>query len=447
MAARKVKQSGHSVLVLEARGREGGRMVRREVQAGDKKGWIDLGGQWLGYTQTRIMQLVHELGLETFPQYGEGQTILLYGDRLYLDDSEIPAPTPRDREAVEHLSDALSECAEKIVPDESKPWASPHAPAYDRLTLAQWIDAHSSNDYASFYVSHDAALNHSGGSPREVSLLHTLFEMKANPPDEEPDGFLVTGAAGQIPRLLREKLGDEIFRFRSIAVTIHQDGDCVTVGAVDPDGYQEYRARAVIVAMPPWCAGAIRYSTNVVDLQGALAERTQLMQRMAMGTIAKVTCVYNTPWWREMGLSGTAVVRGRLITGTDDSGSHGDEGPGILTSFIQGNRLFEWISLPEQDRTEWVIDDLNAIFRDNGEKVGHYAEYHEALWPQEQFTGGAYNAYLPPGGWTSSGKALRRPYGRISWAGTETAVKWYGYFDGAATAGERAAEEVKRWLE
>ena len=65
----------------------------------------------------------------------------------------------------------------------------------------------------------------------------------------------------------------------------------------------------------------------------------------------------------------------------------------------------------------------------------------------DQLTGGAYNAYLPPGGWTSFGSALREPFGRISWAGTETATEWFGYFDGAATAGERAAEEVLlKWL-
>ena len=74
-------------------------------------------------------------------------------------------------------------------------------------------------------------------------------------------------------------------------------------------------------------------------------------------------------------------------------------------------------------------------------------DYVEALWPQEQFTGGAYNGYLPPAGWSTYGSAIREPVGRISWAGTETATEWYGYFEGAATAGERAAEEVvKMWL-
>lgn len=39
------------------------------------------------------------------------------------------------------------------------------------------------------------------------------------------------------------------------------------------------------------------------------------------------------------------------------------------------------------------------------------------------------------------------PAGRIHFAGTETAQRWCGYFDGAIEAGERAADEVleARW--
>jgi hypothetical protein len=44
------------------------------------------------------------------------------------------------------------------------------------------------------------------------------------------------------------------------------------------------------------------------------------------------------------------------------------------------------------------------------------------------------------------GPAIRRPVGRIHWAGTETATFWNGYMDGAVRSGERAAEEVRQLL-
>lgn len=40
------------------------------------------------------------------------------------------------------------------------------------------------------------------------------------------------------------------------------------------------------------------------------------------------------------------------------------------------------------------------------------------------------------------GVALRRPTGRIHWAGTETATEAQAAMDGAVRAGERAAGEV-----
>jgi monoamine oxidase len=448
MAARKILKSHEaaSVVILEARDRVGGRMVAQQA-GGERKGWIDLGGQWLGEEQRRIRALARELGCEIFEQYTDGQTVLRYDGHRYLDDSAIPAPSAKDRKAAEDLLEALSRTADLVVPDASQPWASPLAYTHDRLTLGQWIDANSDNDYAKFYVGWLVTFDQAGGSPREVSLLHSLFESRANPSAGEPDKYYIRGAAGQIPPLLAGQLGgDKVIRLDSKVVAIHQASDGVTVGAVTPQGYKEYKGKAVIVAIPPWLTGAISYTSGVPGQPGLSARRMHLTQRMAMGTIAKVTCVYDTPWWRTSveRLSGTSCSQGRLVGLTADSGLPGDEGPGVLTSFIQGDLLFEWIGRLPDSRKESVVRDLVDIF---GEDARNPADYVEALWPQEQLTGGAYNGYLPPGGWTSFGSTLRESFGRISWAGAETATQWYGYFDGAATAGERAAEEVlKNWL-
>jgi L-amino acid dehydrogenase len=448
MAARKIVKSHEtaSVVVLEARDRVGGRMFAQ--QAGEAgRGWIDLGGQWVGEDHASVRALAAEFGLEIFEHYKTGASVLRYDGHRYIDDSQIVAPSTQDRKTAEDLLRALSETADLVVPDASQPWASPLAPAYDRLTLAQWIDTNTDYEYAKFYVGMVAAFDQSGGSPGEVSLLHSLFETKAAPPDGEPERYLIRGAAGQIPPLLAKQLGgDNVVRLHSRVVAIHQASDGVTVGAVTPQGYEEFHGKAVIVAIPPWLAGAVRYTSDVPGQPGITAQRMQLMQRMAMGTIAKVACVYDAPWWRTSTetLSGMSFSQGGLVGLSSDSGLPGDEGPGILTSFIQGDMLFEWIGLPPDKRKEWIVSDLIDLF---GDDAANCTDYVEALWPQDQLTGGAYNAYLPPGGWSSFGSAIRKPFGRISWAGTETATEWYGYFEGAATAGERAADEIlKKWL-
>jgi monoamine oxidase len=43
---------------------------------------------------------------------------------------------------------------------------------------------------------------------------------------------------------------------------------------------------------------------------------------------------------------------------------------------------------------------------------------------------------------TQYGSLLRQPFGRVHWAGTETATISYGAMDGAVRSGERAAAEI-----
>lgn len=434
------------MLVLEARDRVGGRMFARE--AGDeRKGWVDHGGQWLGEDHPCIRTLASDLGLEIFEQHTDGLDVVRFDGGRYLDDSDTAAPNAKDRDAAEELLEALERTADLVVPDASRAWAGPRAAEFDRITIAEWLASTSDNEYARFYVGNLVTFDQPGGALREVSLLHSLFETKANPYKGEPDKYYLRGAAGQIPPLLAAQLGgDEVVRTGSRVVAIHQSGDGVTVTAISSRGLEEHAAKAVIVATPPWLAGTISYSSSVPGQPDLPARRLQLTQRMAMGTIAKIACVYDTPWWRTSGeeLSGTSFSHGRLVGQTADSGLPGDEGPGVMVGFVQGDLLLEWIGLPPDGRKQWITRELVDIF---GADAGQPLDYVEALWPQDQLTGGGYNAYLPPGGWTAYGSAIREPFGRISWAGTETATQWFGYFEGAATAGERAADEVlQKWL-
>jgi monoamine oxidase len=57
-AARDLKAAGRSVLVLEARDRVGGRVVNRDI--GDGK-VVEMGGEYAGPTQDRVLALAAEL--------------------------------------------------------------------------------------------------------------------------------------------------------------------------------------------------------------------------------------------------------------------------------------------------------------------------------------------------------------------------------------------------
>jgi monoamine oxidase len=70
-AARELVRKGRDVTVLEARDRVGGR-VKRGTIAGHT---VDVGGMWVGPTQTRLLELIKEYGLHTRPQFEQGKDI------------------------------------------------------------------------------------------------------------------------------------------------------------------------------------------------------------------------------------------------------------------------------------------------------------------------------------------------------------------------------------
>ena len=109
--------------------------------------------------------------------------------------------------------------------------------------------------------------------------------------------------------------------------------------------------------------------------------------------------------------------------------------PGVLMGFIEGRDARALGSVPEAERARSWSRTFARIF---GERAANPTGYVEKDWSSEPFSRGCYAGVPTPGTWTAYGRALREPVGRIHWAGTETATRWMGYFDGAIqAAGER----------
>ncbi|MCA9711446.1 MAG: FAD-dependent oxidoreductase, partial [Myxococcales bacterium] len=96
-------------------------------------------------------------------------------------------------------------------------------------------------------------------------------------------------------------------------------------------------------------------------------------------------------------------------------------------------------ALEPQERQRRVVEHLVRLF---GPQAAEPIGYVDQDWSKEPHSGGCYVGLMKPGVLTRVGNALREPAGRIHFAGTETARRWCGYFDGALEAGERAAAEV-----
>jgi monoamine oxidase len=188
----------------------------------------------------------------------------------------------------------------------------------------------------------------------------------------------------------------------------------------------------VVVAIPPALAGRIVYEPALPGF------RDQLTARMPPGAAIKCLVVYDEPFWRADGMTGQASSLDGPVRVTFD-GSPQDGTPGVLTAFVVGSAARAVTQLPEAERRAAVLGALAGFF---GERARRPIEFIEQNWMDEEFTRGCYHGFAPPGVWSVYGPALRKPVGRIHWAGTETGVREMGSMGGAVDSGARVAREI-----
>ncbi len=427
-AARALVDAGREVIVLEARDRVGGRVLNASLGDGVQ---VDLGGQWVGSDHSRVQGLAAKLGIEMFPQFGEGKNLLDIGGRRRLYRGTIPRLGPRVLWDIFIARRRIGRLARGVGAEQ--PWAAEGAAELDGQTLADWCAANVRTPIARELIGL-AGRTIWGAGPEQLSMLHVLFYVSAA---GGFDKLIDTEGGAQQDRLqggaqglalgLAASLGEHL-RLAAPVRRIEQRGESVRVIA---DGL-EVEAGAAIVATPPAIAARIEFDPVLPKLRSRLAERFQ------PGRLNKCIALYETPFWRQQGLSGESVTDAGPVTLTFDC-SPRDGASGVILGFVGGPEAEEMEAMSAPPRRAAVLACFEKLF---GPDAGHPVDYAEQEWSAEQWSGGGPTSNFGPGGWSECGPALREPVGRIHWAGTETATIWSGYMEGALQAGERAAAEV-----
>jgi len=426
-AAREIRRQGGEVAVLEAQGRVGGRTLNHAFADGTV---VELGGQWVGPTQTRMIALAAELGVETYPSWDEGEHLIERGGEMRRYTGEtfgLPVSTLLDLGLAQLRIDRLA----RRVPLE-QPWEAPRARRLDSETAASWIRRNVrtklGRDFLRVVV--EAVFS---AEPEDLSLLHFLFYLHSGGGLDSltrttggaQDSRFVGGSQELSSRMAAE-LGDAV-RLSAPVASIHGE-----VGLVVGGEWGEVRAERVVVAVPPAVIPRISFKPS---LSG---RRAHLHAKMPPGYVIKCMARYERPFWRDAGLSGQAGSPDRPLAITFDN-SPRDGSCGVLLGFLEGGHGRRAAALSSDDRRDLVLGDLGAYF---GAEAREPLEYVERDWAEEEWIRGGYGAHLGPGTWTGYGPLLREPEGPIHWAGAETSPVWNGYMDGAVRSGERVAAEI-----
>lgn len=416
------------VLVVEARDRVGGRTLNQPI-AGDAV--VEGGGQWVGPTQTEILSLAAELGIETFPTYNTGDTVLYFeGFRLLA--SEFP-DDPKVRADLDQAVAALDAMAQTVPLD--APWTAPDAIAWDGTTVAAWLDANMTTVDGRLELELEVG-SFLSAPMSQISLLYLLFyiasagSMSALADIEggaQERRFV--GGSQLLSLRMAEALGERIALGSPVT---HIDAtDDSEIRVVTASG--AVRARRLVVAMMPKDADRIAFTPPLPTARAALAN-----QWTASAGDYKAHLVYEQPFWRTQGLSGQCLTDDPRVSFTFDN-SPPTGTPGVLLVFADVSAL----PATQDERRQAIANALVPIF---GAQAGQPIDFVDTDWGSEAYTAGCVSP-LAPGLLTAHGAALRPPVGRIHWAGTETATVWSGYMDGAVRSGQRAAQEVLMMLQ
>src|SRR5581483_3999084 len=300
-AARALTAAGRNVLVLEARDRVGGRTLNRSIGGGHV---VEVGGEFVGPTQDRILALSKAMGVGTFPVYNKGSNVEVIGGQrsLYSASSGVPS----DPETQKFLFDLLG----RIDPlgkevGVKAPWRARRAKQLDHMTLAEFARPFTSARVRPVFE----AVNNSvwGVDSDQLPLLYVAAYVAAAGDQHNPGSLfrLVSTAGGAqerrfvggsqiVAQRVAKRLGHRVL-LRTPATGLAITGHGVRVQA----GRLVIDAKRAVVAVPPPLALELT--------RGLSPRRTKLLAGMHMGHLIKSEAVYPAPFWRAEGLSGQGV--------------------------------------------------------------------------------------------------------------------------------------------
>ncbi|MGP3987030.1 flavin monoamine oxidase family protein [Streptomyces sp. 3N207] len=385
-AARALEAAGHTVLVLEARDRVGGRVWSQQLDGGV---WFERGAEFIEDGQTAVQQLAGALGIRLLP------TGMSYSDREPRDSvgtvarSDVLAGVEALRTAAK--TGTVAEALERIA-----------LPGRVRRAIAARLRVSFAQAPARLGVEvlrHDAA-SFSGREAYRCEGGNQQLALRA-----------AAELNGQI--LLRHAV--ESIAWSSNGVSVRwRGGEAASDACVVTTPATVWRRIDFEPDLPAWKADLL----DRIEYSHAAKLAAPLDSRPAPSAVLSVDHAFWT--W-------TATRGGHLA----ESAVHAFAGSSeALRGLEVADGPSRWLTMLRTLRPELAVDHHSAVL---------------STWDDDPWALGAYSTGSL--GDSADVAAMRAPVGPIHFAGEHTAGDWFALMEGAIRSGQRAAEDIRSGTE
>jgi monoamine oxidase len=411
-AAHRLTAFGRRALVLEARGRIGGRIdTRREP------GWpapVEAGAEFVHGHSRAVWDAVEKAGLaadevaDTHWRAADGR----------LEPFDFDAVWSPVGEALDRLPDGDQPLAEFLDRH------CPHLPPADRQLVVAYCEGFNAADARRL-------------SARWLKETEEAVGEEAGPPSRLRDGY------DQLAAWLRAHLDAPAtgLELNCTVTEVRWEPGSAEVTATSPAGIERRRAGAVIVTLPlgvlqapPGAPGAVRFRPDVPEKRAAWSA-------LAVGEVVKLVLRFREPFW-----SAAAPDLGFLHTPTGPFQTwwaSGPAGSGVLTGWAGGPAAGSLAGAEPRGVLVAALDQLGSCFPQGREGLaGLLEDWHLFDWQRDALARGAYS-YVPAGARGAVGRLAEPVAGTLFFAGEATHGRLAGTVAGAIASGERAADEVE----
>ncbi len=307
----------------------------------------------------------------------------------------------------------------------------------DHISLSDYVENLPVSNWVKKML-HAAYLGENGMETDKQSAANLLsvFEIrdeKFYPYGASDERFKVIGGNEQIPQGLAKMLESQI-RYQHKLLSIKENSNRSLTLAFSQDGTtKEETFDAAIMTLPFTILRELDLKMDLPPL------KRRVIAELGYGTNTKFIVETKERTWRAAGYRGY-LFNEQIPNGWDSAQmQQGNRGTGAYTCFFGGERGKNAARGTENEQLAYILFALEGAFP--GTKNSLTSKMELAHWPGNPFVKASYSCFTVGQATAFEGEAFE-PVRQLYFAGEHCSTEHWGFMNGAAETGRKAAEKV-----